>query len=178
MTKVLHITASAHIETSASRAASLSLIAGLNATQVTLRDLAADPLPQITGAWADARLTDPTDRSTEDAALLALSDTLIAEALAADTIVIAAPLYNFGAPAALKAWIDLLARPRVTFRYTDTGPVGLIEGKKALIVASSGGVPIGSGMDMMTPHLRLFLGFIGITDVTIFSDKDIAAQAA
>jgi len=172
MPHILHIDASANTTTSISRAASAKLVADLGGT-VTHRDLARDPLPQIDGAWADARLTDPDTRSAKDAARLAQSDMLIAELQQADTIVIGTPLYNFGAPAALKAWMDLVARPRVTFKYLPDGPVGLLDGKKAIVAVASGGVPIGAPVDFLTPHIKVFLGFLGITDVDVVPAKDI-----
>ncbi|MBU2994289.1 NAD(P)H-dependent oxidoreductase [Octadecabacter sp. 1_MG-2023] len=177
MTHILHIDASANTTTSISRAASAKLVADLGGT-VTYRDLAETPLPQIDGAWADARLTDPDARSAEDAAHLTLSDEIVAEAVAADVIVIGAPIYNFAAPASLKAWMDLIARPRVTFRYTENGPEGLLTGKKAIIAVASGGVPVGSEMDFLSSHLRVFLGFIGITDVEFVAAKDIVPPLA
>ncbi len=177
MTNILHIDASANLTTSTSRAASAQVVADLGGT-VTRRDLAKDPLPQIDGAWADARLTDPTTRSQEDKDRLALSDTLIAELQAADTLVIGAPIYNFAAPASLKAWMDLVARPGVTFRYTQDGPEGLLTGKKAIVTVASGGVPVGSDLDYLSSHLRFFLGFIGISDVEIHAAKDVIAQIA
>ncbi|WP_375281511.1 FMN-dependent NADH-azoreductase [Pseudooctadecabacter sp.] len=177
MTHTLHIDASANLTTSLSRAASAHIVADQQGT-ATYRDLAKDPLPQIDGAWADARLTDPASRTPEDAARLALSDTLIAELQAADTIVIGAPIYNFAAPASLKAWMDLVARPGVTFRYTQDGPEGLLTGKKAIVTVSSGGVQIGSPADFLTPHLRFFLGFIGINDVSVSAANDILAKAS
>jgi len=177
MTHILHIDASAHFDTSTSRAASAKIVKDLNGT-ITRRDLAADPLPFIDAAWADARLMDPATRSDADADLLALSDSLIAELQAADTIVIGAPIYNFSGPATLKAWMDLVARPRVTFQYTPDGPEGLLNGKKAIIVVASGGVPVGAPMDFLSPHLKLFLGFIGINDVEILAAKDIIEPAA
>lgn len=172
MTHILHINASANLTDSVSRAASNQIVAGLGGS-VTHRDLTTDVLPQIDGAWAAARLTDPATRSAEDTAHLALSDVLVAELEAADTIVIGTPIYNFTSPASLKAWMDLVARPRVTFRYTENGPEGLLKGKKAIVAVASGGVPIGSEMDFLTPHLRAFLGFIGITDVEFVAAKDI-----
>ena len=101
----------------------------------------------------------------------------MAELQAADTIVIGTPIYNFTSPASLKAWMDLVARPRVTFHYTENGPEGLLSGKKAIIAVASGGVPIGSDMDFLTPHLRHFLGFIGITDVEFVTAKDLVQEA-
>ena len=178
MTHLLHIDASAHFGTSTSRAASAKLVADLAPTTVTRRDLTADPLPQITGDWADARLIPPEDRTPHQNDLLTLSDTLVAELQAADTIIIGAPLYNFSGPASLKAWMDLVARPRVTFRYTENGPIGLLEGKKAIVTIASGGVPVGSEMDFLTPHIKVFLAFLGITDVTVLAAKDVVAKAA
>lgn len=172
MTNILHIDASAHFETSVSRKASAQIVEDLG-EPVVRRDLAAQALPQIDAAWADARLTDPATRTSEDAQKLALSDQLIAELEAADTIVIGTPIYNFAAPAALKAWMDLVARPGVTFRYTSDGPEGLLKGKKAIITVASGGVPIESQADFLSSHLRFFLGFIGITDVTVLPAKDV-----
>ncbi len=177
MTRILHIDASANRSTSASRAASAKLVADLDG-EVTYRDLAATPLPQIDGAWASARMTDPKTRSAEDAAHLALSDMLVAELQAADTIVIGTRVYNFASPASLKAWMDLVARPGVTFRYTDSGPEGLLKGKKVIVAVASGGTPIGSGFDHLTPHLRFFLGFIGITDVEFVPATEVARQQA
>ena len=173
MTHILHIDASANTTTSISRAASAKLVADLGGS-VTYRDLAATPLPQIDGQWADARLTDPDTRSDEDAERLALSDEIVAEALAADVIVIGAPLYNFAAPASLKAWMDLIARPRVTFSYTPDGPVGHLSGKKAIVAVASGGVPVGSDKDFLSSHIQVFLGFLGITDVEIVAAKSLA----
>ncbi|MEL6531300.1 MAG: NAD(P)H-dependent oxidoreductase, partial [Pseudomonadota bacterium] len=98
---------------------------------------------------------------------------LIAELQAADTIVISTPIYNFGVPAVLKAWADLVARAGTTFKYTENGPVGLLEGKKAYIAAASGGTPVGSDMDFMTSWLTFFLGFIGIKDVEIIAADGI-----
>ena len=177
MSNILHIDSSANLTTSVSRAASAKIVAGLGGT-VVHRDLATDLLPQIDGEWADARLTDPDTRSDEDAARLALSDALVAELRAADTIVIGAPIYNFAGPASLKLWMDLVARPRETFKYLPDGPVGLLANKKAIVVVASGGVPVGSQMDFLTPHIKLFLGFIGITDVEVLAAKDFVEPVA
>ncbi len=84
-------------------------------------------------------------------------------------IVIGAPIYNFGVPATLKAWIDQIARARLTFRYTENGPQGLLTGKKAYILAATGGTEVGSAIDFATPWLKFVLGFIGITDVEVIA---------
>ena len=175
MTHILHIDASAHFNTSKSRQGSAKIISDLNGF-VTRRDLTIYPLPQVNGAWADARLSNPATRSTDEAQILELSDILVAELQAANTIVIGTPIYNFSAPASLKAWMDLVARPGVTFTYSDKGPKGLLDGKKAIIVIASGGTPIGSDVDFLTPHLKFFLKFIGITDVETIAATNLISS--
>jgi FMN-dependent NADH-azoreductase len=96
-----------------------------------------------------------------------LSDKIVSELKYNDVLVIGVPIYNFSMPASLKAWADLAARLGETFRYTETGPVGLLENKKAYVVIASGGTIVDSEIDILTPWLRHFLGFIGIKDVTI-----------
>ena len=92
----------------------------------------------------------------------------------ADTIVIGTPIYNFSVPSTLKAWIDLVARVGVTFNYTETGPVGLLEGKRAIIAVASGGTQAGSDIDFATTYLRHVLGFIGITDVELVAADQLS----
>lgn len=178
MSHILHIDASATLTDSVSRALGAQTVTDLAPAQVTHRDLATAPLPQVNEAWVKARLVSPEDRTVEEAEVLALSDTLIAELEAADTVVIGLPLYNFGVPASLKAWIDLVARPGVTFRYTEDGPEGLLTGKSAIVVFASGGVPMGAPVDFASPHVRQFLRFIGITDVTFVDARTLPAAAA
>ena len=96
----------------------------------------------------------------------ALSEALVSQFLASDVIVIGAPLYNFSIPSQLKAWIDRIAVAGQTFRYTETGPVGLLTGKKAYVLAARGGVYQGTPKDSQTAYLKDFLSFIGIDDVT------------
>ena len=97
------------------------------------------------------------------------NDALVQEVKEADIIMIAAPIYNFSIPASLKAWIDLIARAGLSFRYTSEGPVGLLTGKKAYVVIASGGTQIGSEIDFASGYLRHVLGFIGIDDVSLIS---------
>jgi FMN-dependent NADH-azoreductase len=167
-TRILHISAGARYEGSISRILADDLIAALEqrdgGAHVTKRDL-ADGLPFIDASWIAANYTPADDRNAAHAAALAQSDALVAEVEAADVLVIGAPLYNFSVPATLKAWIDLIARVGLTFRYTENGPEGLLRGKKAYVIVPSGGVPMGSPMDFATPYLRHVLGFIGISDV-------------
>ncbi len=168
---LLRIDASARTTNSVSRALADQAEAALAPAKVIRRDLASDPVPQIDGFWAASRLVAEEDRSAEEADALRLSDDLIADLQAADTVLIASPVYNFGLPAALKAWIDLVARPKVTFSYTPDGPVGLLKGKRAVIVMASGGTKIDGPGDYATPHLRHVLAFLGITDVSVVSSE-------
>jgi len=175
---ILHIDASGTTNASVSRAATAQLLADLAPARVIRRDLATTPLPQVDDTWIKARLMPEADRTDVEAASLTLSDELIAELQEADTIIIGMPMYNFGMPASLKAWIDLVARPGVTFRYTENGPIGLLDGKRAIVAVASGGVPVDSGLDFATPHLRQVLRFIGIDDITVHVAKELVAETA
>ncbi len=139
-------------------------IKNVDQDKLTVRDLAANPLPVLDFAVATA-LRATEDLSQEQQAVVDLSDTLIEEVKAADTLVIAAPMYNFTIPTQLKNWIDLIARAGVTFKYTENGIQGLIEGKKAIVITTRGGIHKDSPTDNVTPYLRTVLGFVGITDV-------------
>lgn len=176
MSNILYITASIRDEESVSRKLGRTLIEGLatkNGATVTNRDLATNDIPFVSWDRFQAGLTAKDERTAEQAELAAYADTLIGELQAADTIVIATPVYNFGVPATVKAWADLVARAGTTFKYTETGPVGLLEGKKAYIAAASGGTAIGSEIDFMSSWLKFFLGFIGISDVEIVAADGI-----
>lgn len=173
MSNILHITASIRSdEESNSRGLGNRLVEGLAAktgASVTKRDLAANDIPYVSAERFAANLTPAADRTPEQAELAAIADTLIEELQAADTIVIASPVYNFGVPATVKAWADLVARAGTTFKYTETGPVGLLEGKKAFITIASGGTSVGSEIDFMSTWLTFFLGFLGIKDVEVIA---------
>ncbi|MCX4189046.1 FMN-dependent NADH-azoreductase [Methylophaga sp. OBS3] len=135
------------------------------------RDVATG-LPFINEEWVNANFTDPSERSDAQKQTLSQSDLLVQELQSANQLVIGVPVYNFSIPATLKAWIDLVARARETFRYTENGPEGLLKTHKTWLVAASGGVPIGSDMDFATRYLRQVLGFLGITDVTVVNAND------
>jgi len=143
--------------------------------RVLTRDVSTG-LPVIDEDWIGANFTDPAERSPGQRLKLALSDTLVNELKSADTIVIGVPVYNFSLPASLKIWIDLVARARETFRYTETGPVGLLENKKAYLVIASGGVKVGSDADFATGYLRHVLGFLGISDVTVIAADQLMSN--
>ncbi|MGB3472525.1 MAG: NAD(P)H-dependent oxidoreductase [Erythrobacter sp.] len=181
MSNILYITSSIRSADSASRKIGQAIVDNLakdtlnkdTGASVTIRDLAANDIPYVSEDRFAANLTPADARTPEQAELAAIADTLIAELQAADTIVIATPVYNFGVPAVVKAWADLVARAGTTFKYTENGPVGLLEGKKVYIAAASGGTPIGSDMDFMSSWLKFFLGFLGITDIEMVAADGI-----
>ncbi len=133
----------------------------------THRDVVANALPHLAieelGAWR----TPADERTTEQQALAAHSDELLAELRANDVLVLAVPMYNLGIPSQLKAWFDRVLRAGETFRYTENGPQGLIEGKRAIILAARGGQYAGTEFDSQTPHLKTMLGLMGISDVEV-----------
>lgn len=177
--KILRIDASARRHGSVTRDLNDRIIAKYETagpTSVTNRDL-TDALPQITEEWIEANFTAPDLRTETQQAVLAQSDELVGELKDADILLIGLPVYNFGVPAALKAWIDLVARAGETFRYSETGPVGLLEGKRAIVSVASGGTERGSEIDFATGFLAHVLGFIGITDVVFVSADRLAIDA-
>ncbi len=169
MTKILRIDSSARHDGSASRELATRLIERLGSdTDVKVRDLAAG-VPLLSESTLAAMWTLEADRTADQQEQLSVADTFIAELMDADSIVIGLPIYNFGPPAAMKAWADLVARAGTTFRYTETGPEGLVANKPVYVIVASGGVPIGSPMDLSSTWLTTFLGFIGLTDVTVIA---------
>ena len=138
---------------------------------VVIRDLAANPLPHFDATAATALRGQPT--STEENALLALSDELVAEIKKADTLIINAPMYNFHIPTQLKSYFDFIARPRVTFQYSEKGPEGLLKGKKAVVLVAFGGFHQNQPTDLVTSYMKAILGFVGITDVQFVSMEGI-----
>lgn len=132
-------------------------------------------LPLIDGDWMQANFTPEEERTPEQHKTLALSDHLITELEQADVLVIGAPVYNFGIPVALKAWIDLVARARKTFRYTADGPEGLLKNKKVYVMYASGGTPMGSAYEFVTPYLKQALGFLGLTDIEFIDSNALEA---
>lgn len=146
--------------------------------RVTTRDLGRSPIPHLDGDTVAGVRAEPTTEAAR--AARALSDELVAELKRADIIVVGAPMYNFGIPSTLKTWFDYVLRAGVTFRYTETGPVGLVEGKRAIVVLSRGGFysegPAQS-FDSQEPHLRTLFGFIGVTDVTFVRAERLATAA-
>ena len=140
--------------------------------EVTVRDLATDPVPHLDAATLQANVTAAAERTAEQQALASLGDLLIEELQSADVLVLSIPMYNFGVPSALKAWIDHIARAGTTFKYTEHGPIGLLKNKKAYVLGARGGAYFGTPMDTQTPYLRMVLAFVGIGDVDfVFAEK-------
>lgn len=170
-TNILHIDASMRKTGSYSRKLTQQVVENLRAqnpaAQVKRRDLADSAIPFVDETWINANFTDEDARTDEQHAALALSQSLVEELQEADTIVIGTPIYNFSIPAALKAWIDFIARARLTFRYTENGPVGLLENKKVILAIATGGTQIDSDADFATPYLRHILGFVGLKDIDV-----------
>jgi len=181
MSQILLVTTSPRGADSYSNQIAQALVAKLQAaapgaTLVT-RDFAAAPLPHVGEDYVVGRMLPAEQRNAAQATTVALSDVLIAELLASDTIVIASPMYNFGVPSTLKAWIDHLARAGETFSYGAAGPVGLVTGKKVYLIQARGGVysegPMG-GYNFQEPYLKAVLGFLGMTDVETILVEGIA----
>jgi len=135
-------------------------------SSVVERDLAANPLPVLDGEIAGG-LRGGDNLTARQQEALALSNQLIEEIKMSDTLVIAAPMYNFSIPTQLKNWFDLIARAGVTFTYTETGPVGLLTDKKVIVVTTRGGMHKDGSSDVMVPYLKTILGFVGLTNVEI-----------
>jgi FMN-dependent NADH-azoreductase len=148
--------------------------AAAESARVVVRDLANQPLPHLTAERFAAFVTAPEQRTHDQAGIAAESDALVAELAAADVIVIGLPMYNFGVPSTLKAYFDHVARAGVTFRYTATGPEGLLRGKRAYVIATRGGRYAGTPSDLQSAFVRQFLGFIGITDVEFIYAEGLA----
>ena len=167
---LLQVNSSGRFQDSVTRQVSDMLVTHLKQSNPELeiidRDLAGG-LPFVDEPWINANFTDPVERNESQKEVLSFSDKLVGELQRAEHIVIASPIYNFSIPAVLKAWVDQIARAKLTFHYTDTGPVGLLANKKATVIMASGGVPIGSEMDMASPYIKQALSFVGITDVAL-----------
>ena len=146
--------------------------ASINDSQVTTRDL-ADGIPLINEQWIAANFTAIDERTEDQHKSLITSDILVEELNNAELIVIGLPIYNFGVPTAFKAWIDQVVRSKLTFHYTDAGPVGLLNNKKAYIIVASGGTKLGTELDFISDYVRHVLGFIGITDITFIDSSRV-----
>ncbi len=168
MNNVLLLNASIFGENGNSSTLTEQFIAKLSAkteVNLTTRNLGTEPLPHLSAVEMQAWMTAVEERSDEQNASAELSDKLVEELKANDLIVIGMPMYNFAIPSNFKVWIDRVARAGVTFKYTETGPVGLLENKKVLIFAARGGAYVGTPKDTQSQYLKDILAFIGISDV-------------
>jgi FMN-dependent NADH-azoreductase len=154
------------------------LVARLRAKQpefeLVERDLATQPVPHLDAERFRAFTTQAGQRDARQQGVVAYSDQLIAELRQADVIVLGLPMYNFGVPSQLKAYFDHVARAGETFRYTEEGPVGLLDGKSAYVVATRGGQYVGTALDTQTSYVRDFLRFIGIDQVEFIYAEGLA----
>ncbi|WP_294000191.1 FMN-dependent NADH-azoreductase [Sphaerotilus sp.] len=175
---ILQINASARRDGANSTRVANQVTARLQAANpgatLTLRDLAVTPHPLLDEAALGALFTPAANRSAEQAARVALDDALIAEIQAHDTVVLGVPMYNFGVPVQLKSWIDAIARAGVTFRYTASGPEGLLTGKTVYLALARGGLYRDTPNDSQVPYLKSVLGFLGLTDVRFIYAEGLA----
>jgi FMN-dependent NADH-azoreductase len=181
MTNILLITSSPRGEASFSTRIARTLAGQLAAreegSRIVVRDLTGQHLPHIDATFAAARNTPRDQLSPAQKGVLALSDALVAELFAADVIIIAAAMINFGIPSNLKAYIDHIARPGVTFKYSEKGPEGLVRDKKVYLVMARGGVysqGVMQSLNFQDPYLKAVLAFIGLTDVEVITAEGVA----
>lgn len=179
--RILQVNSSARREGSHSTRLADRIVARLRAADpdatLVVRDLTATPHPVLDEAALGALFTPAAQRTDEQRARVALDDALIAEVQAADVVVLGVPMYNFGVPAALKNWIDAIARAGVTFRYTAKGPEGLLPGKKVYVALARGGRYRNTPADTQVPYLKTVLGFLGMTDVAFVFAEGLAMGA-
>jgi FMN-dependent NADH-azoreductase len=176
---ILHVSSSARGQASYSNRVAAQVIGELRTRSpgaaVTLRDLARDPLPHIDDDFVAATRSPAGPQTERQRTQLAQSDALVDELLAADLIVIAAPMINFTIPSNLKTWIDHVARAGRTFSYSEKGPQGLVTGKQVILVVARGGVYAdNTALDFQVPYLRSVLGFLGMTDVEVIEVEGTA----
>ena len=181
MSKLLVVECSPRGATSISRKLSHAIVEKLKqktpGLEVKVRDLSLQPTPHLEESHLAAFYAPPEKHTSKDKEAISHSNASIAEIMAADTIVIAVPMYNFSIPSNLKAWIDHLARAGHTFRYTATGPEGLVKNKKVFLAIATGGVYSEGPMkqfDFTENYMRAVLGFMGMTDVTAVRAEGIA----
>ncbi len=144
------------------------------AGRLEILDLAASPQPALDERALQALFTPAEQRSPEQLERVALDMALIEQLRAADVLVLAVPMINFGVPTQLKNWIDAVAKAGVTFRYTANGPEGLLSGKKVYVVLTRGGIYRDQAADTMVPYLRMVLGFLGMTDISFVYAEGLA----
>jgi FMN-dependent NADH-azoreductase len=181
MKKILHVISSPKGDASFSIKLGNAIIEKVKeanpGSTVTENNLAKNPLPHLEEAHLTSFYTPAEQRTPENVEAIKNSDEAVAQLMDADVIVIDAPLYNFSIPSGLKAWVDHIARAGVTFKYDENGPEGLVKGKKVYIALASGGIyssgPM-QGYDFAVPYLKSLLGFMGMTDLSVFRVEGVA----
>lgn len=184
MAKILNVISSPRGEASNSIKLANAIVDKLReqdpAAAVQVKDLTNKPFPHLEEAHLNAFFTPAENHTDANKEAISHSNQAIQEIMDADILVIGAPMYNFGIPSVLKSWFDHIGRAGITFKYTENGPVGLLTGKKAYIAVTTGGV-YSSGdavaYDFVTPYIKTFLGFVGITDVTIVRAEGFAVPS-
>jgi FMN-dependent NADH-azoreductase len=175
---ILQINSSARGDNSHSTRLATRLVERLRASDatatLTVRDLSRTPPPELDEATLQALFMPAAERTSEQAARVALDDALIAEIAAADVVVVGVPMYNFGVPAQLKNWIDAISRAQVTFRYTANGPEGLLKGKRVHLVLTRGGVYRNTPNDSQVAYLQTVFSFLGMTDLHLVYAEGLA----
>ncbi len=175
---ILQINSSSRPDASHSSRLAATIVERIRSTQldatVTVRDLGRAPLGELDEPALQALFTPAEQRTPEQAARVAIDDAVIAEIQAADVLVLGVPMYNFGVPAQLKNWIDAIARAKVTFTYTEKGPVGLLSGKKVYVALTRGGLYRNTPADTQVPYLKTVLAFLGMTEVQFVYAEGIA----
>ncbi|KZX82206.1 FMN-dependent NADH-azoreductase [Oleiphilus sp. HI0009] len=185
---ILSVAASVQGENSTSRMLANELLANEKVAgkiaNVVERDVSKNDIAFITGEHVGAFYTPADDRSNQQKSLISQSEELVKELKEADTLVIATPMYNFGIPASLKAWVDMICRVGETFRYTENGPEGLLNIDTMYLVVSTGGAPVGSPVDFVVPYMKQVAAFIGVKNVEVIAadatnaNRDAASEKA
>lgn len=182
MNTILQINSSLHSANGESTRLADAFVAALRAknpaAKLIVRDLAREPVPHLDAERFGAFVTGKEKRSPDQQAVVDYSDALIAELQRADVVVLGLPMYNFGLPSQLKAWIDHIARAGITFRYTEKGPIGLLTGKTAYVFATRGGQYAGTPADSATSYVRQLFAFLGITEVEFIYAENLAIDEA
>lgn len=175
---ILQISSSIRASASESTRVANAIVARLQAANpgatLVQRDLVAQPHPALDESALGALFTPAAERSAGQAARVALDDALIAQAQAADVIVIGSPMYNFTISAQLKNWLDAIARAGVTFQYTAEGPEGLLKNKKVYVAAARGGMHQDAPTDGQVPYIKTILAFLGMSDITVVYSEGMA----
>jgi len=178
MAKLLYVKSSVFGDGGQSSQLAEKFIAGWKAKnaggEVIVRDLNVDVPPYLDGQVVGALFTPEDQRNEEQKAVVAYADQLLAEVKEADEILFTAPMYNFALPSQTKTYLDYLCRAGVTFKYTETGSVGLLDDKPVFVITTRGGIYKGTEADLQTPYLKMLFGFIGINDLRMIHAEGLA----